>query len=270
MENINHPGHQSYPIDGVKNIIAVSSGKGGVGKSTITTQLATALQQKGLSIGVLDCDIYGPSIPRLFGISNQKPEFNEFRKLEPIRKYGVVTMSMGYLINEDTALIWRGPMLFKAIEQFLRDVMWGELDILLIDLPPGTGDVQLTIAQKVPLSGALVITTPQNLSLIDVQKSIDMFQRLNISILGIIENMSCFQSEDGKIHPLFPKGDLNKYLQKEKIKKLASLPFSIKIAHSSECGIPLSITEPDSHEVKPLSKIASEIIENVCLKTSPQ
>ncbi len=260
---MSHPTDKSYPIDGVKDIIAVSSGKGGVGKSTITTQLATALQQRGLSIGVLDCDIYGPSIPRLFGISNQKPELNEFRKLEPIRKYGMATMSMGYLIDEDTALIWRGPMLFKAIEQFLRDVMWGDLDILLIDLPPGTGDVQLTIAQKVPLSGALVVTTPQNLSLLDVQKSIDMFQRLNIPILGVVENMSCFQSEDGTVHTLFPKGDLDKYLEQEKIKKLVSLPFSTKIALSAECGVPLSITESNSQEAELFSKIASQVIDNI-------
>jgi len=178
-------------LPGVKNIVAVASGKGGVGKSTVCVSLAVSLARAGAKVGLLDTDIYGPSIPIMMGIKEQ-PELKD-QKLIPISKYGVRLMSLGFLISEDTPMIWRGPMVMKAVEQLITDVEWGELDYLFIDLPPGTGDVQLTLAQKVPLTGAVIVTTPQDVALLDVVRGISMFKKLNVPILGIIENMSFFK-----------------------------------------------------------------------------
>ena len=183
------PFDQQQAIPGVKHIIAVSSGKGGVGKSTVATNLATALGQKN-KVGLLDADIYGPSIPRMLGSLNQKPAINKEQKIEPLLRYGIKLMSIGFLIDESSAVVWRGPMLFKAMDQFLRDVSWGDLDYLVVDLPPGTGDVQLSLAQKVPVSGAVMVSTPQNVSLTDVKRAVDMFNRVGIRMLGLVENMA--------------------------------------------------------------------------------
>ena len=170
-----NPFEQQAPIEGVKNIIAVASGKGGVGKSTVASNLAISLAKEGKKVGLLDADIYGPSVPRLFGSINQKPEVTKENRIIPLNRYGVKLMSLGFITDEDAALVWRGPMLFKAMDQLLRDVLWEDLDYLVVDLPPGTGDVQLSLAQKVPVTGALIVSTPQNISFIDVKKSIDMF-----------------------------------------------------------------------------------------------
>lgn len=234
-----NPFDQQKEIPGVKNIIAISSGKGGVGKSTMATHLAMALVKKNYKVGLLDADIYGPSIPRMMGTFHQKPAVISGR-IQPLEVSGLKTMSIGNLVDEDLAVVWRGPMLFKAMNQFLFEVEWGELDFLLIDLPPGTGDVQLSLAQKVPMRGAVTVTTPQNIALADVKKAIDMFKRVNIPVLGLIENMAYYQSpETGEKIQMFPKGELAQFLDKEKIKKLGEVPLNPYISQSCEMGVPL-------------------------------
>lgn len=188
-----NPFDQQTPIAGIKRIIAVGSGKGGVGKSTVAANLALGLKKLGQKVGLLDADLYGPSMPRLFGALHQRPVVDENQKIQPLVRHGVKLMSMGFLVDEDSAVIWRGPMLFKAMDQFFRDVDWGDLDILIIDLPPGTGDIALTVAQKVPVDGAVTVCTPQNIALIDAKKSIDMFEKTNVKNLGVVENMAYFQ-----------------------------------------------------------------------------
>ncbi|MEK6772813.1 MAG: Mrp/NBP35 family ATP-binding protein [Bdellovibrionota bacterium] len=254
-----NPFEQQKAISGVKHIVAVSSGKGGVGKSTVATNLAIALSKKH-KVGLLDADIYGPSIPRMMGCLNQKPVITAQQRLLPVERYGIKIMSLGFLVEEGAAVVWRGPMLFKAMDQFLRDVDWGELDYLLVDLPPGTGDVQLSLAQKVPVAGAVVVTTPQNISLIDVKKAIDMFQRVNIKIFGLIENMSYYihPASREKMH-LFPKGELDSYLQSHNLTKLGELPFHPQIALASEAGIPLVESHNDSYEAQEFLRMADDL-----------
>lgn len=254
-----NPFEQQKPIPGVKHIIAISSGKGGVGKSTVSTHLAIALAQNGAKVGLLDADIYGPSVPRIFGVLNQTPPVNANNKLEPIERYNVKIMSMGLLVEDNQALIWRGPMLFKAIEQLLRDVHWGELDYLLVDLPPGTGDVQLTLCQKVPMSAAITISTPQNIALIDVTRSVDMFKKLNIPIFGLVENMAYYLAPNGERMALFPKGELDKYLKESEIPKLAEIPFTPNTSMGCEIGIPIVQSKPDSLEAKAFHELAEKI-----------
>ena len=253
-----NPFQQQAPIPNIKSIFVVASGKGGVGKSTIASNLALALSQQGQDVGLLDCDIYGPSIPRMFGLLNQKPPITPDNKILPLEKYGIKLMSIGFMVPEGSAVIWRGPILFKAIDQFLKDVKWDKLDILLIDLPPGTGDVQLTLAQKIPITGAIVVTTPQNIALSDVVKSIDMFKTVNVPIVGVVENMSYLRSEQGQVD-LFPKGNLESYLTENKISLLARVPFHTSVAIGSEAGIPLFHTNPKSPEGQAFLKIAITI-----------
>ncbi len=254
-----NPFEQQRPIPGVKHIIAISSGKGGVGKSTVTTHLAVALAKKGSKVGLLDADIYGPSVPRMYGILNQTPPVNSNNKLEPIERYNVKSMSMGLLVEDNQALIWRGPMLFKAIEQLIRDVNWGELDYLLVDLPPGTGDVQLTLCQKVPMSAAITVTTPQNIALIDVTRSVDMFKKLNIPIFGVVENMSYYLAPNGERMGLFPKGELDKYIKEAELEKIAEIPFTQNTSMGCEIGIPIVHSKPDSLESKVFLDLADRI-----------
>jgi ATP-binding protein involved in chromosome partitioning len=253
-----NPFDRQSSIEGIKHIIAVASGKGGVGKSTISANLAVALALEGKKVGLLDCDIYGPSVPRLFGALNLKPEVNSQGKIEPLVRAGVKLMSIGFLVEESAAVIWRGPMLFKAIDQFLKDVNWGELDVLVVDLPPGTGDVQLTLAQKVPLSGVVMVCTPQNLALSDVKKAVDMFQRINIPLIGLVENMAYLQHGDQKID-LFPKGDLRAFLDSKQIPKLSEIPFYPAVAKASEVGIPLTQSEQNSEAAKLFKNLAKEV-----------
>lgn len=256
-----NPFEQKSPITGVKHIIAVSSGKGGVGKSTVATNLAVALAKKN-RVGLLDADIYGPSVPRMMGALNQKPTINAEQKLTPIERYGVKMMSLGFLVEEGAAVVWRGPMLFKAMDQFLRDVLWGELDYLIIDLPPGTGDVQLSLAQKVPVAGALVVCTPQNVALIDAQKAVDMFSRVQIPILGMIENMSyMLEPTSGQKIQLFPKGSLESYLKEKQIPKLAEIPFHPHVGLSGEAGVPVVESNSSSAEAAAFLSLASQIRE---------
>jgi ATP-binding protein involved in chromosome partitioning len=255
-----NPFDRQAPVPGIQNIIVVGSGKGGVGKSTVSANLALALKVQGMKVGLLDADIYGPSIPRLFGAINQPPPIDENKKINPIVRHGVKLMSMGFLVNENLAVVWRGPMLFKAFDQFFRDVNWGELDYLIIDLPPGTGDVALTIAQKVPVKGAIVVCTPQNLALVDAKKAVDMFDQIHIPLLGVIENMAYFiaPGNDEKIS-LFPRGELNTYLDIKKIHKLAQLPFDPQIGLASEAGMPNVVSAPDGAISLTFAQIATTI-----------
>ena len=255
-----NPFEQQQPIPGVKNVIAISSGKGGVGKSTVATNVALALAKQGVKVGLLDADIYGPSVPRMFGALNQKPEIGDNRKLIPLERLGLKLMSIGFLVDEDLAVVWRGPMLFKAMDQFLREVNWGELDILLVDLPPGTGDVQLSLAQKVPLVGAVAVTTPQNVALNDVKKAIDMWGRAGVPILGVVENMAHF-IPPGQTEPmqLFPKGSLDGYLKEKGLAKLGEVPFHPQVGIGSEIGIPVVESFPDSAEGKAFFAIGERI-----------
>jgi ATP-binding protein involved in chromosome partitioning len=251
-----NPFDQQVAIPGVKKIIAVSSGKGGVGKSTVATNLALALGKKA-KVGLLDADIYGPSLPRMMGAINQKPSVDEHQKIEPIVRYGIKIMSMGFLVEESAAVVWRGPMLFKAMDQFLRDVKWGELDYLVVDLPPGTGDVQLSLAQKVPVAGVVTVCTPQNVALLDVKKSIDMWSRVGVPMLGMVENMAYMIAPgSGERIQLFPKGEMDAYLDSKKIPKLGAIPFNPNVSLGSEAGVPIVESHPTSTEAQEFFKIA--------------
>lgn len=254
-----NPFLQQAAIPGVKHILAVGSGKGGVGKSTISVNLAMALAKRGLKVGLLDADIYGPSIPRMLGALTSRPEVNEEKKIVPVSRYGVKTMSLGYLVDEGQAAVWRGPMLFKAMDQFFRDVLWGELDYLVIDLPPGTGDVGLTMAQKVPVSGAVVVVTPQNVALADAKKAMDMFERTNVPLVGVVENMSYLKTPNGETVQLFPRGELDAYLDIKKIRKLAQIPFYPDIGMSGEAGIPLVQSHSEHEEAEIFLRLADTI-----------
>ena len=257
-----NPFDKQTPIPGVKHIIAVSSGKGGVGKSTVATNLAMALGRKG-KVGLLDADIYGPSIPRMLGSLAQKPHINpDTNQLEPVVRYGIKLMSIGFLIEENAAVVWRGPMLFKAMDQFLRDVNWGELDYLVVDLPPGTGDIQLTLAQKVPVAGAVVVSTPQNVALVDVKKAVDMFHRLNVPLLGMVENMAyMINPANGEKMQLFPKGEIDSYTNAQGMKKLGEIPFNPSVGLACEAGIPIVEANSNGAEAQAFMHIADKIRE---------
>ncbi len=257
-----NPFDQQKDIPGVKKIIVVASGKGGVGKSTVSTNLALALKKYG-SVGLLDADIYGPSIPRMMGALNQKPMINENNQIEPLQRLGIKLMSIGFLVDEASAIVWRGPMLFKAMDQFFRDVQWGHLDYLIIDLPPGTGDVQLSLVQKVPVHSAVVVTTPQNVSLIDAKKAIDMFERTGVKIAGVVENMSyMINPANNEKMALFPKGEIDSYLKNKNLKKLAEVPFNPNVSLGSEAGIPIIESYPECPESEAFKQIAQQIVES--------
>jgi len=254
-----NPFAQQAAIPGVKHVIAIGSGKGGVGKSTVAVNLAMALNKIGLRVGLLDADIYGPSIPRMLGAATTRPEVDKDNKIRPVLRYGVKTMSLGYMVDENMAAVWRGPMLFKAMDQFFRDVAWGELDVLAIDLPPGTGDVGLTMAQKVPVSGAIVVVTPQNIALADAKKALDMFERTNVPVMGVVENMSHLKSPSGELVQLFPRGDLDAYLDVKKIRKLAQIPFLPAIGVGAEAGVPMVESHSDDDESRVFLNLAAEV-----------
>ena len=239
------PMSKQSEIPGVAAVIAVASGKGGVGKSTTALNLALGLRDLGLRVGLLDADIYGPSVPRLTGI-HEKPKLNDDRKMIPIERFGLAIMSIGFLVEEDTAMIWRGPMVMSAITQMLRDVAWGTLDILVVDMPPGTGDAQLTLAQNVPLKGAVIISTPQDLSLIDARRGLAMFKKVNVPVLGIVENMSYFQCpECGTRSDIFGHGGARHEAERLGVPFLGEIPLHMSIRTSSDAGTPVVASEPD-------------------------
>jgi ATP-binding protein involved in chromosome partitioning len=233
------------PIDNVKNIIAVASGKGGVGKSTVAVNLALALAAEGATVGILDADIYGPSQPRMLGISG-KPESKDGSTLEPMHSYHVQAMSIGFLIDEETPMIWRGPMVTQALEQLLNDTNWAELDYLVIDLPPGTGDTQLTLAQKVPVAGAVIVTTPQDIALLDARKGFKMFEKVEVPVLGIVENMSThICSKCGHEEHIFGDGGGTRMAEQYGVDLLGQLPLDIRIREEADGGKPTVVADPE-------------------------
>ena len=245
------------------NIIAIASGKGGVGKSTFAVNIAVALKQIGLKVGILDADIYGPSIPRMMHILG-RPQSNINKKLIPLENYGIKCMSIGFLIGEDTPTIWRGPMVMKALEQMFNGVEWGELNFLIIDLPPGTGDAQLTLAQSSKLTGSIIVSTPQDVALADARKGINMFKTVNVPILGLVENMSFFICDScGTRHEIFSSGGAKKEAIKFEIPFLGALPINKNLRINSDIGKPICIIDPKSEIAEIYSTIAKKIINNI-------
>lgn len=256
---------KSEIFPGVKNTIAVSSGKGGVGKSTVAANLAVSLAKKGFKIGLIDADIYGPSIPLMFGI-NEKPKVqvvNGKNKLVPVEKYGVKIMSIGFLMDVNTAVVWRGPMASSALKQFMGDVIWGDQDILLFDMPPGTGDIQLTLSQTVPLTGAVIVTTPQEISLADARKGYIMFEKVKVPTIGIIENMSYYVNPSGEREYIFGKDGGKKMSVDFKTKLLGEIPINTKIRISGDEGKPVVLNEPDLNESIIYNNISEELINEI-------
>jgi ATP-binding protein involved in chromosome partitioning len=247
----------------VRRIIAVASGKGGVGKSTTAINLALGLKANGLRVGVLDADIYGPSMPRLIGLSG-KPEMIDANTLRPMENYGVKVMSIGFLVEEETPMIWRGPMVQSALTQMMRDVAWGPLDILVVDMPPGTGDAQLTMAQQVPLAGAVIVSTPQDLALIDARKGLNMFRRTNVPVLGIVENMSYFLCPHcGGRTDIFSHGGGEQEARRLSVPFLGAVPLDIKVRETSDEGRPIVATAPDSNYAQIYRTIAAKVWEQI-------
>jgi ATP-binding protein involved in chromosome partitioning len=239
------PMSRQAEIPGIAAVIAVASGKGGVGKSTTALNLALGLRDLGLRVGLLDADIYGPSVPRLTGI-REKPQLDDAKKMIPIARFGLAIMSIGFLVEEETAMIWRGPMVMSAITQMLRDVAWGTLDILVVDMPPGTGDAQLTLAQNVPLKGAIIISTPQDLALIDARRGLAMFRKVNVPVLGIVENMSYFACpECGTRSDIFGHGGARHEAERLGVPFLGEIPLHMSIRATSDSGRPVVESEPD-------------------------
>jgi ATP-binding protein involved in chromosome partitioning len=244
------------PIDNVKNIIAVASGKGGVGKSTTAVNLALALSAEGATVGILDADIYGPSQPRMLGITG-KPESKDGNSLEPMTSYHIQAMSIGFLIDEETPMIWRGPMVTQALEQLLNDTNWSDLDYLIIDLPPGTGDTQLTLAQKVPVSGAVIVTTPQDIALLDARKGFKMFEKVEVPVLGIVENMSIhICSNCGHEEHIFGEGGGQRMAEQYGVDFLGALPLELRIREEADSGKPTVVAEPESRPAQIYREIA--------------
>ncbi|MGH6735143.1 MAG: iron-sulfur cluster carrier protein ApbC [Methyloceanibacter sp.] len=247
--------HRPGGVPGVSKIIAVASGKGGVGKSTTAVNLALALKDQGLKVGVLDADIYGPSMPRLLGIKGQ-PQPVAGNQLDPMRAYGLKVMSMGFLVDEETPMIWRGPMVMSALSQMLKDVAWGDLDVLVVDMPPGTGDAQLTMAQQVPLAGAVIVSTPQDLALVDARKGLNMFRKVNVPVLGLVENMSTFLCPHcGERSDIFGHGGAKAEAARLGVPFLGEVPLTIAVRETSDEGRPVVATDPSS----PVAEVYREI-----------
>jgi len=253
------PGARRALVPGVRHIVAVASGKGGVGKSTTAVNFALGLARLGLRVGMLDADIYGPSQPRMMGIGG-RPTSTDGKTLRPLENYGVKCMSMGFLVAEDTPMIWRGPMVQSALAQMLRDVDWGELDVLVVDMPPGTGDAQLTMAQQVPLSGAIIVSTPQDIALIDARKGLNMFRKVDVPVLGIIENMSLYVCPKcGHEAHIFGHGGAAQEARKLGVDFLGEIPLHIEIRETADAGRPIVVTQPDSPHAQAYLDIARKV-----------
>lgn len=250
-------------VPGIKAIIAVASGKGGVGKSTTAANIALGLAALGLKIGVLDADIYGPSMPRLLGIRG-KPETVDGKTLKPMENYGLKVMSMGFLVEEETPMIWRGPMVMSALTQMLREVQWGELDVLVVDMPPGTGDAQLTMAQNVPLAGAVIVSTPQDLALIDARKGLNMFKKVDVPLLGIVENMSYFIAPDtGARYDIFGHGGARREAERLGVPFLGAVPLTMDVRETSDAGTPVVVSNPEGPQSLIYREIAKKVWERL-------
>ena len=253
------PARAKSGVPGVGAIIAVASGKGGVGKSTTAVNLALGLKANGLRVGILDADIYGPSMPRLLKISG-RPQQIDGRIIKPMENYGIKVMSMGFLVDEETAMIWRGPMIQSALMQMLREVAWGELDVLVVDMPPGTGDAQLTMAQQVPLAGAVIVSTPQDLALIDARKGLNMFRKVEVPVLGIIENMSYFIAPDtGNRYDIFGHGGARNEAERIGVPFLGEVPLTMDIRETSDAGTPVVVSNPDGAAAVTYREIARRV-----------
>ncbi len=251
-------------VPGVAAIVAVASGKGGVGKSTVAVNLALGLARLGRRVGLLDADIYGPSIPRMLGIKGKPEADAKTKKLKPMSRYGIETMSIGFLVAEDTPMIWRGPMVQSALTQMLMDVEWGELDVLVVDMPPGTGDAQLTLVQRVPLTGAVVVSTPQEIALIDARKGYAMFEKTHVPVFGIVENMAYFVSPgSGEKSYIFGEGGARRMAEKLGCDFLGEIPLHMSVRETSDAGTPIVATAPDSDEARPFLDIAARVGEHI-------
>lgn len=256
-------------LAGVKHVIAVASGKGGVGKSTVAANLAVALAQTGSKVGLLDTDIYGPSVPTMFGVT-ERPNVTTQKKLVPIEKHGVHLVSMGFLVDPDQAMIWRGPMVTSAVKQFMQEVAWGELDYLILDLPPGTGDIQLTIVQTVPLTGAVIVSTPQAVALDDVRKGVAMFQKVNVPVLGVVENMAYFVPDDQpeKKYYIFGKHGARQLAQRLEVPFLGEVPLREQIRQTSDSGTPVVAADPTSPSAIGLKEMANRVHQSLAMQSS--
>jgi len=240
------------PIRGTKYTIAISSAKGGVGKSTFAANFALALKANGLKVGILDADIYGPSLPRMMSI-NEKPKSEDGKSMEPIMQYGIQCMSIGFLVDKDTPMIWRGPMVTSAIKTFTQKVLWNDLDFIIVDMPPGTGDTQLTFAQEIKTDGAIIISTPQEIALLDVKRGINMFDKLKVPIIGLVDNMSFFETEEGKKYNIFGEGGVEKVAKDYKKEFLGKIPINIDLRVAADSGKPLVEENPD-HKISLIFK----------------
>ncbi|HVC56052.1 MAG TPA: Mrp/NBP35 family ATP-binding protein [Stellaceae bacterium] len=261
-------GGKSALAPGVRAIVAVASGKGGVGKSTVAANLALGMKANGLSVGVLDADIYGPSMPRMLGISGRPAASADGKILKPMENFGVKCMSIGFLVAEDTPMIWRGPMVMSALQQMLRDVAWGELDIMIVDMPPGTGDAQLTMAQQVALAGAVIVSTPQDIALIDARKGLNMFKKVDVPVLGIIENMSYFLCPHcGGRSDIFGHGGARREAERLGCDFLGEVPLDLAIRETSDDGRPITISQPDSAYAQTFRDIAARVWQKVSGET---
>ena len=249
------------PIKGTKFTLMISSAKGGVGKSTFAINLTFALQKQGKKVGLLDADIHGPSLPKMIGL-NEKPK-SDGKLLLPLEKYGAQFMSLGFLVDEKTPMIWRGPMVISAIKTLTEKVLWKDLDFLIIDMPPGTGDTQLTFAQDVKIDGAIIVSTPQELALMDVQRGIQMFDKTKIKILGLVDNMSFFKANDGKKYNIFGEGGVERTAKEFNKKFLGKIPIDTQLRESADLGLPLTFKEPDHEISKIFSEIAKKITQDV-------
>ncbi|MCX7306187.1 MAG: Mrp/NBP35 family ATP-binding protein [Hyphomicrobiales bacterium] len=250
-------------VPGIASIIAVASGKGGVGKSTTAVNIALGLAANGLKVGILDADVYGPSMPRLLNIRG-KPQTVDGKVMRPMENYGLKVMSIGFLVEEETPMIWRGPMVMSALAQMLREVEWGELDVLVVDMPPGTGDAQLTMAQQVPLAGAVIVSTPQDLALIDARKGLNMFRKVDVPLLGIVENMSYFIAPDtGKRYDIFGHGGARREAERLGVTFLGEVPLQMEIRETSDSGEPVVVSKPDGPEAQIYRDIAAKVWQRV-------
>jgi len=250
-------------IPGIRSIVAVASGKGGVGKSTVAVNLALALRDQGLAVGLMDADVYGPSLPRMMAISD-KPKSPDGKTLIPLENHGIKCMSIGFLVAEDAPTIWRGPMVMSALEQMLRDVRWGELDVLVVDMPPGTGDAQLTMAQRVPLTGSVIVSTPQDIALLDARKGLNMFRRVDVPVLGIVENMSFFLCPHcGERSEIFGHGGAEHEAERLGLPFLGGIPLHLSIRETSDAGAPIVASQPDSPQATAFRGIAATVWDGV-------
>jgi ATP-binding protein involved in chromosome partitioning len=262
---------QTDTLSGVKNIIAVASGKGGVGKSTVAVNIAVALAKAGAKVGIVDTDIYGPSIPTMFNV-RERPNINTRRKLVPLEKFGVKLLSMGLLVDQDQAVVWRGPMVSSAVKQFLNEADWGELDYLIMDLPPGTGDIQLTIVQTVPLTGAVIVSTPQEVALDDARKGVSMFQKVNVPVLGIIENMAYFSPPDmpEKRYHIFGKDGARNLAERLNVPFLGEVPLEQTMREGGDSGMPVAAADELTIAGKAISEIANRVAQQISIRNATQ